>query len=283
MLVVRMEFDPHGETAIFSLTIVNRCGQLHSDTNRTRASDGIDVNAKMNIFDDGCTTLGPETTFQCQPLTRRKWKGVAQRAPELGQLMQAKPCGGGPRELARVDACKQFTSAIGVGLQVQTKLIGHGPGHLTPKLSRIVQRGGPTGKLHLRRVGLPWMESVVRAKRTLRMPVVVSRAETLAVLRTLAGREALMAGLHYGGRLRLMECLRLRSARQGRGLDSQRNHGARTHGRKASQDCIAGALADARRRRHSATSAKTSSSEYAPHKWVSEIRGARSLFCVLRK
>ena len=57
---------------------------------------------------------------------------------------------------------------------------------------------------------LPWMENVVRAKRAPRLPVVLSRAETLALLRNLSGREALMAGLLYGSGLRLMECLRLR-------------------------------------------------------------------------
>ncbi|MFT3756851.1 MAG: integron integrase [Pseudoxanthomonas sp.] len=59
-------------------------------------------------------------------------------------------------------------------------------------------------------VELPWMESVVRAKRAPRLPVVLSRAETLALLRHLSGRDALMAGLLYGSGLRLMECLRLR-------------------------------------------------------------------------
>ncbi|MFT4257624.1 MAG: integron integrase [Pseudoxanthomonas sp.] len=59
-------------------------------------------------------------------------------------------------------------------------------------------------------VELPWMENVVRAKRAPRLPVVLSRAETLALLRHLSGRDALMAGLLYGSGLRLMECLRLR-------------------------------------------------------------------------
>lgn len=57
---------------------------------------------------------------------------------------------------------------------------------------------------------LPWMDNVVRAKRMPRLPVVLSRAETSTLLRSMAGREALMAGLLYGSGLRLMECLRLR-------------------------------------------------------------------------
>jgi integrase len=57
---------------------------------------------------------------------------------------------------------------------------------------------------------LPWMENVVRAKRAPRLPVVLSRAEAMALLHAMSGREALMAGLLYGSGLRLMECLRLR-------------------------------------------------------------------------
>jgi integron integrase len=59
-------------------------------------------------------------------------------------------------------------------------------------------------------IRLPWMENVVRAKRRRRLPVVLSRGETAAVLRHLSGRESLMAGLLYGSGLRLMECMRLR-------------------------------------------------------------------------
>ena len=57
---------------------------------------------------------------------------------------------------------------------------------------------------------LPWMDNVVRAKRMPRLPVVLSRTETSTLLRSMAGREALMAGLLYGSGLRLMECMRLR-------------------------------------------------------------------------
>jgi integron integrase len=57
---------------------------------------------------------------------------------------------------------------------------------------------------------LPWMKNIVRAKRAPRLPVVLSRGETAVLLRSMIGREALMAGLLYGSGLRLMECLRLR-------------------------------------------------------------------------
>lgn len=57
---------------------------------------------------------------------------------------------------------------------------------------------------------LPWMESVVRARRSRRVPVVLSRDEVRRLLACLDGRPWLMAGLLYGTGMRLMECLRLR-------------------------------------------------------------------------
>jgi integron integrase len=68
-------------------------------------------------------------------------------------------------------------------------------------------------------IRMPWMENVVRAKRQRRLPVVLSRGETAAVLRHLCGRESLMAGLLYGSGLRLMECVRLRI----KDIDFERN------------------------------------------------------------
>jgi integron integrase len=55
-----------------------------------------------------------------------------------------------------------------------------------------------------------WLEELVRAKRTRRIPVVLSRAEVHSVLSRLAGTPRLMATLIYGSGLRLMECARLR-------------------------------------------------------------------------
>ncbi len=57
---------------------------------------------------------------------------------------------------------------------------------------------------------LPWMENVVRAKRPLKVPVVLSVAEVRALLAAMDGRAWLMASLIYGSGMRLMECLRLR-------------------------------------------------------------------------
>lgn len=57
---------------------------------------------------------------------------------------------------------------------------------------------------------LPWLDGVVRAKRSQRLPVVLSREEIRRLLEQLEGRDWLMAGLLYGSGMRLMECIRLR-------------------------------------------------------------------------
>ena len=51
---------------------------------------------------------------------------------------------------------------------------------------------------------------VIRARKPARVPVVMSRDETKAVLGALTGDKWLMASMMYGAGLRLMECLRLR-------------------------------------------------------------------------
>jgi integron integrase len=57
---------------------------------------------------------------------------------------------------------------------------------------------------------IPWLEDVVRAKRARRLPVVLTRDETRAVLDQLRGVPRLMALLLYGAGLRVLECARLR-------------------------------------------------------------------------
>jgi integron integrase len=59
-------------------------------------------------------------------------------------------------------------------------------------------------------VDLPWMESVVRAKRPQHVPTVLSRDEVQRLLAQMDGRTWLLASLLYGTGMRLMECLRLR-------------------------------------------------------------------------
>jgi len=57
---------------------------------------------------------------------------------------------------------------------------------------------------------LPWMQGIVRAKRPVQVPVVLTREEVRALLSQLEGTKWLMASLLYGAGLRLRECLRLR-------------------------------------------------------------------------
>jgi integron integrase len=58
-------------------------------------------------------------------------------------------------------------------------------------------------------IDLPWMENVVRAKQSRKLPVVLSKSQTL-LLSKMSGRDWLAASLLYGAGLRLMEAMRLR-------------------------------------------------------------------------
>jgi integron integrase len=66
---------------------------------------------------------------------------------------------------------------------------------------------------------LEWLRGFVRAKQRMRLPVVLTRDEVVAVLAQLSGIYWLMASLLYGSGLRLMECLGLRV----KDVDFQRN------------------------------------------------------------
>ena len=57
---------------------------------------------------------------------------------------------------------------------------------------------------------LEWMDGVVRAKRAVRLPVVLTRDEVRAILAEMRGTPWLMVSLMYGAGLRLLECARLR-------------------------------------------------------------------------
>ena len=57
---------------------------------------------------------------------------------------------------------------------------------------------------------LPWFSSMVRAKRPVRTPVVLTQAEVRRLLEQLSGVKWLMASLLYGAGLRQIECLMLR-------------------------------------------------------------------------
>jgi integrase len=52
--------------------------------------------------------------------------------------------------------------------------------------------------------------NVIRARKSSRLPVVLTREEVKAVLSRLKGEHWLVATLMYGTGMRLMECLRLR-------------------------------------------------------------------------
>lgn len=60
------------------------------------------------------------------------------------------------------------------------------------------------------RLDLPWLQGVVRAKSSRRLPTVLSQDEMRRLLALMDGRAWLIASLLYGTGMWLMECLRLR-------------------------------------------------------------------------
>ena len=59
-------------------------------------------------------------------------------------------------------------------------------------------------------IDLPWIDGVVLAKESKRLPVVLTQRETQALLRHVTGTHGTIIKLLYGTGMRLMECLRLR-------------------------------------------------------------------------
>ena len=59
-------------------------------------------------------------------------------------------------------------------------------------------------------IDLPWLDDVTRAKKPVRLPVVLTVYEVTALLASLDGVQSLAAQMLYGTGMRLMECLRLR-------------------------------------------------------------------------
>jgi integron integrase len=84
----------------------------------------------------------------------------------------------------------------------------------TDKVAASTQNQALSALLFLYRdvlgVDLPWLDEIVRARRPMRLPVVLTRDEVRAVIRQLHGPPRLMAILMYGSGLRLLECARLR-------------------------------------------------------------------------
>ena len=60
------------------------------------------------------------------------------------------------------------------------------------------------------KIDLPFLDEIIRAKRPIRVPVVLMRAEAAKVLNCMQGQHWLMASLLYGSGLRISECLHLR-------------------------------------------------------------------------
>lgn len=85
---------------------------------------------------------------------------------------------------------------------------------VTGKVAAATQNQALSALLFLYRevlqIELPWLENVVRAKPSKRLPVVLTPAEVRAVLGGMEGTYALMGRLLYGTGMRLMECARLR-------------------------------------------------------------------------
>jgi integron integrase len=59
-------------------------------------------------------------------------------------------------------------------------------------------------------VNLPWLDTVVRAKKPQRLPTVLTKPEVGRIIERMEGTYGLMARLLYGTGMRLMECCRLR-------------------------------------------------------------------------
>ncbi|MFY9261849.1 MAG: tyrosine-type recombinase/integrase, partial [Gallionella sp.] len=57
---------------------------------------------------------------------------------------------------------------------------------------------------------LPWLDHITRAKKSTRLPVVLSQFEVAALLKQVSGTTGLIVHLLYGTGMRLMEALRLR-------------------------------------------------------------------------
>ena len=83
------------------------------------------------------------------------------------------------------------------------------------RVSASTQNQAPAALLFLYREvllgDLPWLDGLVRAKRSRRLPVVLTREEVAGVLSEIHGVARLMAALMYGAGLRVLECAQLRT------------------------------------------------------------------------
>jgi integrase len=102
-----------------------------------------------------------------------------------------------PRQLG-ADAVRQFLTDLAVTQRVAAATQNQAMSALLFLYKAVLQQD------------IGWIEGVVRAKKSKKLPVVLTRDEVRAVLQGLSGPSWLMASLLYGSGLRLMECLRLR-------------------------------------------------------------------------
>jgi integrase len=88
---------------------------------------------------------------------------------------------------------------------------------LYDQVATSIQNGALNARLflycHVLKLPFPDLGDVERAQRPRRLPTVLTREETHAILAQLNGVPHLMASLLYGAGLRLMECVRLRVSR----------------------------------------------------------------------
>lgn len=86
-----------------------------------------------------------------------------------------------------------------------------GPAEIQAFLTDLATRGKVSASTQNQALSaLPFLDEVIRAKRPVRVPVVLTRAESAKVLNCMMGQHWLMAGLLYGSGLRISECLNLR-------------------------------------------------------------------------
>ncbi|HTY51197.1 MAG TPA: integron integrase [Steroidobacteraceae bacterium] len=102
-----------------------------------------------------------------------------------------------PREMAEVEVTA-FLSHLATDLHVSASTQNQALQALLFLYRQVLQ------------VDLPWLTSVVRARKPRRLPVVLSRTEVARIFAQLEGHSRLVASLLYGGGLRLAEALALR-------------------------------------------------------------------------
>lgn len=86
-------------------------------------------------------------------------------------------------------------------------------------------------------MGLPWLDGITRARRRIRVPVVLKPAETTRLLSATESTHALMAQLLYGSGIDGVSAL----AGEKRGFRTLRGDGARGQGRQGQADDVAAA------------------------------------------